>query len=230
MPTSSPATVAGCSRAWGRCRPADSASGREQPSLSARRPPRAGNTRGGSRPRTVSPARSWRARSRAPVGAAGSGRFGGRRSVGGRGPSRHRPERVHRAGVAQARAGGAIDAPGSGLGARAAPRSSGPARIGRGRPLYERLGFVATNEMRFADALVLTSSPTPPHMRPHLAAFLAALALLPSVAAAQAGPKFINPPGLAHPNGYTHVVVSADGRLHRRPGGLRQQRAGRGHR
>lgn len=49
-------------------------------------------------------------------------------------------------------------------------------------------------------------------MRPHLAAFLAALALLPSVAAAQAGPKFINPPGLAHPNGYTHVVVSADGR------------------
>lgn len=27
-----------------------------------------------------------------------------------------------------------------------------------GRPLYERLGFVATNEMRFADALVLTSS------------------------------------------------------------------------
>jgi enamine deaminase RidA (YjgF/YER057c/UK114 family) len=26
------------------------------------------------------------------------------------------------------------------------------------------------------------------------------------------GPRFINPPGLTHPTGYTHVVVSADGR------------------
>src|SRR6185369_12695744 len=26
------------------------------------------------------------------------------------------------------------------------------------------------------------------------------------------GPQFINPPGLSRPTGYTHVVVSADGR------------------
>jgi enamine deaminase RidA (YjgF/YER057c/UK114 family) len=26
------------------------------------------------------------------------------------------------------------------------------------------------------------------------------------------GPQFINPPGLTRPTGYTHVVVSADGR------------------
>jgi len=41
-----------------------------------------------------------------------------------------------------------------------------------------------------------------------------ALLLLPgSAAQAQtAGPEFINPPGLTRPTGYTHVVVSADGR------------------
>ena len=41
-----------------------------------------------------------------------------------------------------------------------------------------------------------------------------ALLLLPGPAAlAQtAGPAFINPPGLTRPTGYTHVVVSADGR------------------
>lgn len=40
------------------------------------------------------------------------------------------------------------------------------------------------------------------------------LLLLPgSAAQAQtAGPEFINPPGLTRPTGYTHVVVSADGR------------------
>jgi enamine deaminase RidA (YjgF/YER057c/UK114 family) len=35
--------------------------------------------------------------------------------------------------------------------------------------------------------------------------------LPPSTALAQNGPRFINPPGLAKPTGYTHVVVSADG-------------------
>lgn len=39
------------------------------------------------------------------------------------------------------------------------------------------------------------------------------LVLFGSVAQAQtSGPKFINPPGLTRPTGYTHVVVSADGR------------------
>jgi len=39
------------------------------------------------------------------------------------------------------------------------------------------------------------------------------LMLFGSAAAAQtSGPKFINPPGLTPPTGYTHVVVSADGR------------------
>ncbi len=44
--------------------------------------------------------------------------------------------------------------------------------------------------------------------------FAVAMALLlPCVAQAQTPqPKFINPPGLARPTGYTHVVVSADGR------------------
>jgi hypothetical protein len=39
--------------------------------------------------------------------------------------------------------------------------------------------------------------------------------LLVSGSAVQAqtpGPEFINPPGLTRPTGYTHVVVSADGR------------------
>jgi 2-iminobutanoate/2-iminopropanoate deaminase len=39
------------------------------------------------------------------------------------------------------------------------------------------------------------------------------LCVLGSAAQAQTpGPKFINPPGLTRPTGYTHVVVSADGR------------------
>jgi len=40
-----------------------------------------------------------------------------------------------------------------------------------------------------------------------------ALPLAPSRLPAQAsGPRFINPPGLSRPTGYTHVVVSPDGR------------------
>ena len=41
-----------------------------------------------------------------------------------------------------------------------------------------------------------------------------ALLILPGspVQAQTAGPEFINPPGLTRPTGYTHVVVSADGR------------------
>ena len=40
-----------------------------------------------------------------------------------------------------------------------------------------------------------------------------ALALAPAHLTAQAsGPRFINPPGLSRPTGYTHVVVSPDGR------------------
>ena len=34
----------------------------------------------------------------------------------------------------------------------------------------------------------------------------------PAVQAQASGPQFINPPGLTRPTGYTHVVVSADGR------------------
>ena len=46
-------------------------------------------------------------------------------------------------------------------------------------------------------------------------ACLCSTLLLASVSAVQAqtpGPEFINPPGLTRPTGYTHVVVSADGR------------------
>ncbi|HEU5042118.1 MAG TPA: RidA family protein [Gemmatimonadales bacterium] len=55
---------------------------------------------------------------------------------------------------------------------------------------------------RFAD---LSSSP----------AWIVAALLLAPVAAGRTqtpGPAFINPPGLTRPAGYTHVVVSADGR------------------
>ena len=59
------------------------------------------------------------------------------------------------------------------------------------------------------------------YVRPfvHLSAPLAALLALTAPAAAQAspaspaaGPRYINPPGLTRPSGYTHVVVSSDGR------------------
>jgi 2-iminobutanoate/2-iminopropanoate deaminase len=53
----------------------------------------------------------------------------------------------------------------------------------------------------------------------HLTASLAALLAVTEPAAAQAGatppsagPRYINPPGLTRPSGYTHVVVSSDGR------------------
>ena len=41
-----------------------------------------------------------------------------------------------------------------------------------------------------------------------------ALVVVPISAASgqDAAPRFINPPGLVRPNGYTHVVVAADGR------------------
>jgi 2-iminobutanoate/2-iminopropanoate deaminase len=45
-----------------------------------------------------------------------------------------------------------------------------------------------------------------------LAAALAALFLPPRVSAQAAGPRFLNPAGLSRPTGYTHVVVSPDGR------------------
>jgi enamine deaminase RidA (YjgF/YER057c/UK114 family) len=52
-----------------------------------------------------------------------------------------------------------------------------------------------------------------------LTASLAALLAVTVPAAAQAsptpaapGPRYINPPGLTRPSGYTHVVVSSDGR------------------
>ena len=38
------------------------------------------------------------------------------------------------------------------------------------------------------------------------------LLLLPSVAAAQSSTRYINPPALAKPTGYTHVVIAPDGR------------------
>src|ERR687896_368578 len=41
---------------------------------------------------------------------------------------------------------------------------------------------------------------------------LTLLMLLPGVANAQGGPRFVNPPTLVKPNGYTHVVVAPDGR------------------
>ena len=43
-----------------------------------------------------------------------------------------------------------------------------------------------------------------------LAAVLVVLS--PPIARGQAAPRYVNPAGLVHPNGYTHVVVSADGR------------------
>ena len=50
--------------------------------------------------------------------------------------------------------------------------------------------------------------------RPSRAWLPAVLLLLSaaSAAAQDAAPRFINPPGLTKPGGYTHVVVSADGR------------------
>jgi enamine deaminase RidA (YjgF/YER057c/UK114 family) len=39
-----------------------------------------------------------------------------------------------------------------------------------------------------------------------------ALALLPAAVSAQGGPRYVNPPSLVKPNGYTHVVVAPDGR------------------
>jgi 2-iminobutanoate/2-iminopropanoate deaminase len=36
--------------------------------------------------------------------------------------------------------------------------------------------------------------------------------LCASITHAQQGPRFINPPGLSNPTGYTHVVVAPDGR------------------
>ena len=40
----------------------------------------------------------------------------------------------------------------------------------------------------------------------------ALLMLLPGGLAAQGGPRYVNPPTLVKPNGYTHVVVAPDGR------------------
>jgi enamine deaminase RidA (YjgF/YER057c/UK114 family) len=59
------------------------------------------------------------------------------------------------------------------------------------------------------------------YVRPfvHLTTSLAALLAVTAPAAAQVGqpapaggPRYINPPGLTRPSGYTHVVVSSDGR------------------
>jgi 2-iminobutanoate/2-iminopropanoate deaminase len=59
------------------------------------------------------------------------------------------------------------------------------------------------------------------YVRPfvHLSTSLAAFVAVTAPAAAQAGPppqaagpRYINPPGLTRPSGYTHVVVSSDGR------------------
>ena len=51
-------------------------------------------------------------------------------------------------------------------------------------------------------------------VRSHPAWLWATLLLLAGTAveAQTSGPRFINPPGLTRPTGYTHVVVSADGR------------------
>ena len=50
-------------------------------------------------------------------------------------------------------------------------------------------------------------------MRAGLLVAALALPLAPAHLRAQApGPRFINPPGLSRPTGYTHVVVSPDGR------------------
>ena len=45
-----------------------------------------------------------------------------------------------------------------------------------------------------------------------LARMIALLVLVPTAMSAQAGPRYINPPTLVKPNGYTHVVVAPDGR------------------
>jgi len=45
-----------------------------------------------------------------------------------------------------------------------------------------------------------------------LLGLLAALFLAPAVQAQLSGNRYLNPPGLVKPNGYTHVVVAADGR------------------
>jgi enamine deaminase RidA (YjgF/YER057c/UK114 family) len=45
-----------------------------------------------------------------------------------------------------------------------------------------------------------------------IARMTALLVLLPTTMLAQTGPQYINPPTLAKPNGYTHVVVAPDGR------------------
>ena len=50
-------------------------------------------------------------------------------------------------------------------------------------------------------------------MRGRVGAVVLLAALLSSPLLAQeAGPRYVNPSGLVRPNGYTHVVVSADGR------------------
>lgn len=50
-------------------------------------------------------------------------------------------------------------------------------------------------------------------MRCGIAALIALVLMPSSVVEGQAtAARFINPPGLVHPNGYTHVVVAADGR------------------
>ncbi len=56
--------------------------------------------------------------------------------------------------------------------------------------------------------------PTRWYVRPfvHLTTSLTALLAVSATAAAQTGPRYINPPGLTRPSGYTHVVVSSDGR------------------
>ncbi len=41
---------------------------------------------------------------------------------------------------------------------------------------------------------------------------LIVLLLMPAAVFAQGGPRYVNPPTLVKPNGYTHVVVAPDGR------------------
>jgi enamine deaminase RidA (YjgF/YER057c/UK114 family) len=41
---------------------------------------------------------------------------------------------------------------------------------------------------------------------------LIVLLLMPTAVFAQGGPRYVNPPTLVKPNGYTHVVVAPDGR------------------
>ena len=48
-------------------------------------------------------------------------------------------------------------------------------------------------------------------MRNHILALLSCLPLC-ELAAQVTGPRFINPPSLTKPTGYTHVVVAPDGR------------------